>query len=44
MPKSETEGLLEDVRQYFGTHPMKGFPTAAEKKVSSHLYFTHHGI
>ncbi|OXG20289.1 hypothetical protein C366_01821 [Cryptococcus neoformans Tu401-1] len=40
MPKSETEGLLKDVRQYFGTHPMTGFPAAAEKKVVYESYWT----
>ncbi|OXG77983.1 hypothetical protein C345_06401 [Cryptococcus neoformans A2-102-5] len=40
MPKSETEGLLKDVRQYFGTHPMTGFPAAAEKKVVYESYWS----
>lgn len=33
MPKDQTSALLSDVRQYFGKHPMKGFPSDQDKKV-----------
>jgi hypothetical protein len=35
VPKDTTEALLNDVRQYFSGHPMKGFPSEGVQKVQS---------
>nr|POF12278.1 hypothetical protein CFP56_76037 [Quercus suber] len=33
MPKDVTEALLNDVRRYFASHPVKGFPSNADEKI-----------
>jgi hypothetical protein len=40
MPEGETEALLSDVRDYFGSHKFKGFPSEGEKKVVYESYWS----
>jgi hypothetical protein len=40
IPKDDTERLLDDVRGYFGRHPMNGFPAQGEKKVVYESYWS----